>query len=45
MNSAYVDAMFCSISKENKDFINGIEYNGCLIGIKNNFQVSVEDVI
>ena len=45
MNSAYVDAMFCSISKENKDFINGIEYNGCLIGIKNNFQVSVEDDI
>ena len=45
MNSAYIDALFCSISKENSNFIHGVEYYGCYLGIKNNFTINVEDDI
>ena len=34
-----------SISKENSNFIHGVEYYGCYLGIKNNFTINVEDDI
>ena len=45
MNSAYIDALFCSLSKENNNFTHGIEYYGCYLGIKEQFFVNIEDDI
>lgn len=45
MNSAYIDALFCSISQQDTDFIHGIKYHGTYLGIKQNFVVNIEDDI
>ena len=45
MNHSYVDALFCSLSKEDSKFIHGIEYFGSYLGIKSNFSIDIEDDI
>ena len=47
-NSAYIDGFFSYLSSillNNYNFKNGIDFYGSFIGIKNNFQVNIEDDI
>ena len=45
MNHSYIDSLFCSLSKEDSNFIHGIDYFGTYLGIKSNFSIDIEDDI
>ena len=45
-NSAYVDGFFSFLSSKliyNYDFVNGVDYYGSFLGIKNNFKLNIVD--
>jgi len=45
-NSAYIDGFFSFLSSKliyNYDFINGVDYYGSFLGIKNNFKLNIVD--